>query len=165
LEASLGGANPFSLLLSGRREHDWIRAAAEAAITRCELTDIRDVAASSLSMAQRRQVELARCLAGPFALLMLDEPSAGLDAIETAKLGAILRRVVSERRIGVLLVEHDLSLVLNVCEYLYVVDFGELIFEGTPEQVVNSQRVRDAYLGDGSVQDVIATRDQLPELP
>ena len=92
-------------------------------------------------------------------------PAATCIAEFKARLGAILRRVVSERRIGVLLVEHDLSLVLDVCEYLYVVDFGELIFEGTPTQVVNSQRVRDAYLGDGFDEDVIGTRAQLPELP
>jgi ABC-type branched-subunit amino acid transport system ATPase component len=87
-----------------------------------------------------------------------------LDPIEMSKLAAILRRVISERGIGVPLVQHDLSLVLDLCGYLYVLDFGELIFEGTPVQVAGAQRVRDAYLGDAFGQGVVAVRDQFSEL-
>jgi ABC-type branched-subunit amino acid transport system ATPase component/branched-subunit amino acid ABC-type transport system permease component len=163
-EASVAGANPLRQVVGRRREHDRIRAAAEDAIALCELTTLRDVAVSSLSTAQRRQVEIARCLAGPYALLMLDEPSSGLDPIETRRLAAILRRVISERGIGVLLVEHDLSLVLDLCGYVYVLDFGELIFEGTPAEVAGAQRVRDAYLGDTFGQDAVLARDELSEL-
>ena len=88
------------------------------------------VQAGALSTGQRRLVELARCLAGPFDLLLLDEPSSGLDRDETAQFGDVLQRVVDERGCGILLVEHDMSLVMRVCTYIYVLDFGVLIFEG-----------------------------------
>jgi branched-chain amino acid transport system ATP-binding protein len=86
--------------------------------------------ASSLSTGQRRLVELARCLAGPYRILLLDEPSSGLDQHESAQFGGILERVVRERRVGILLVEHDMSLVMRVCSHIYVLDFGVPIFEG-----------------------------------
>ena len=97
-------------------------------------------------------MELARCLAGPFRILLLDEPSSGLDREETRRFGSILQRVVEERGVGVLLVEHDMSLVLDVCERLYVLDFGRLIYEGTPAEVMASPLVQAAYLGDVSVE-------------
>jgi len=92
-------------------------------------------------------VELARCLAGPFDLLLLDEPSSGLDREETRAFAEVLRRVVRERGTGILLVEHDFSMVLSVCSYIYVLDFGRLLFEGTPDQVASSPVVQTAYLG------------------
>ena len=94
--------------------------------------------AGALSTGQRRLVELARCLAGPFDVLMLDEPSSGLDRDETAAFDEVLRHVVRERGCGILLVEHDVSLVMSVCSYIYVMDFGRLIFEGTPKEVAAS---------------------------
>ena len=96
-------------------------------------------------------VELARCLAGPFDILLLDEPSSGLDRAETATFDAVLRNVVAERGCGILLVEHDMSLVMNVCEYIYVLDFGKLVFEGEPSTVASSTVVQAAYLGDDAV--------------
>jgi ABC-type branched-subunit amino acid transport system ATPase component len=93
-------------------------------------------------------VELARCLAGPFRILLLDEPSSGLDKVETARFAAILERVVKQRGVGILLVEHDMSLVMQVCEYIYVLDFGKPLFEGTPAEVLAAPIVRAAYLGD-----------------
>jgi len=121
----------------------------------CEITDIADVPAVSLSTGQRRLVELARCLAGPFGLLLLDEPSSGLDRTETARFGEILKRVVADRGTGILLVEHDMSLVLEICEDIYVLDFGELIFEGTPDEAVASPIVKAAYLGDTEVEEAV----------
>jgi ABC-type branched-subunit amino acid transport system ATPase component len=96
-------------------------------------------------------VELARCLAGPFDVLMLDEPSSGLDRDESAAFADVLRRVVEERGCGILLVEHDFSLVMDVCSYIYVLDFGRLIFDGTPAQVASSPVVQAAYLGSPEV--------------
>ena len=84
-------------------------------------------------------VELARVVAGPFDVLLLDEPSSGLDRSETTAFGEILRRVVAERGCAILLVEHDVGLVMRVCDYIYVLDFGELIFEGEPAAVAASQ--------------------------
>ena len=101
-----------------------------------------------LPIGQRRLVELARVLAGPFDLLLLDEPSSGLDGHETEQFGHVLKAVVAQRGCGILLVEHDMALVRDVCDYLYVLDFGSLIFEGTPEEMQNSEVVRAAYLGE-----------------
>jgi ABC-type branched-subunit amino acid transport system ATPase component len=92
-------------------------------------------------------VELARTLAGPFDLLLLDEPSAGLDGSETRRFGDVLTRIAVERGAGILLVEHDMALVRQVCASIYVLDFGRLIFHGTPDEMLDSEIVRAAYLG------------------
>jgi ABC-type branched-subunit amino acid transport system ATPase component len=80
-------------------------------------------------------------------MLLLDEPSAGLDANETVHFGSILAALVAERALGILLVEHDMALVRQVCHRIYVLDFGQLIFEGTPSEMLASDIVRTAYLG------------------
>jgi ABC-type branched-subunit amino acid transport system ATPase component len=117
----------------------------------CGLLDIADRRASALSTGQRRLLELARALAGGFEMLLLDEPSSGLDEAETERFGAVLSTAVEERGVGMLLVEHDMALVMSVCAYLHVLDFGHLIFEGTPDETRRSPVVRDAYLGqDGN---------------
>ena len=117
--------------------------------------------AGELSTGQRRLVELARCLAGPFDVLLLDEPSSGLDRDETAAFDDVLQQVVRERGCGILLVEHDMSLVLNVCSYIYVLDFGQLIFEGDPGAVASSPDVQPAYLGSDAPTPVAARQDTL----
>ena len=94
-----------------------------------------------------RLVELARVLAGPFNFLLLDEPSSGLDATETHGFGEILMKVVAQRDAGILLVEHDMALVRQVCSHIYILDFGSLIFEGSPSEMLASEAVRTAYLG------------------
>jgi ABC-type branched-subunit amino acid transport system ATPase component len=92
-------------------------------------------------------VELARVLAGDFRFLLLDEPSSGLDEDETVAFGEILCDVVRGRGLGLLLVEHDMSLVMAVCSHIFVLDFGQLIFDGPPDAVKASAEVRAAYLG------------------
>ena len=123
-----------------------------------ELTGIgplADLQAGLLPTGQRRMVELARVLAGPFDLLLLDEPSSGLDASETRRFGEILRGAVAERGVGILLVEHDMALVRQVCQNIYVLDFGQLVFEGTGADMLASPIVRDAYLGsEGAAADL-----------
>jgi ABC-type branched-subunit amino acid transport system ATPase component len=121
----------------------------------CGISELATLQAGALSTGQRRLVELARCLAGPFDVLLLDEPSSGLDRDETVRFGAVLGEVVDRRGSGVLLVEHDMSLVLGVCSYIYVMDFGRLVFEGTPEEVAASPVVQAAYLGDTSAQPLL----------
>ena len=116
-------------------------------MTLCGLTPIARRRAGALSTGQRRLVELARALAGGFRILLLDEPSSGLDRGETARFGEILRHVVDQRGTGILLVEHDMALVMAVCDYIHVLDFGELIFQGAPDDVATSEVVRAAYLG------------------
>jgi ABC-type branched-subunit amino acid transport system ATPase component/branched-subunit amino acid ABC-type transport system permease component len=154
-EAALAGANPLTHLADRPGDGPAIRAATDRAMELCGLSALSDLLAMSLSTGQRRLVELARCLAGPFQLLLLDEPSSGLDRAETQRFGEILRQVVAERGIGILLVEHDMSLVLDVCEHLYVLDFGELIFQGTPAEVTSSEIVKAAYLGDATVEQAV----------
>ena len=129
-ESSQAGARPISQLVASRDDQRVRTAAAAEALELCGITDLADRQAGELSTGQRRLVELARCLAGPFDLLLLDEPSSGLDRDETAQFGDVLQRVVDERGCGILLVEHDMSLVMRVCSYMYVLDFGVLIFDG-----------------------------------
>jgi ABC-type branched-subunit amino acid transport system ATPase component/branched-subunit amino acid ABC-type transport system permease component len=146
-EAAFAGMNPFSHLMATRRQSKLVRQRASEAIVLCGVGDIAGSRVGSLSTGQRRLVELARCLAGAYDILLLDEPSSGLDRVETERFGQILRRVVAERHVGILLVEHDMSLVNQVCDYIYVVDFGRGIFDGTFDQVLGSRRVQEAYLG------------------
>ena len=116
-----------------------------------------DRPAGALSTGQRRLVELARAYAGDYRLLLLDEPSSGLDRAESERFGQILQRIVAERGIGILLVEHDMVLVMNTCEYLFVVDFGCLIFEGTAAETRSSPIVRAAYLGEDEVGELVGS--------
>jgi ABC-type branched-subunit amino acid transport system ATPase component len=154
-ECSQAGAKPLAQLAARPAEWREAQAAAWAAMDLCGIAELADRQAGALSTGERRLVELARCLAGPFDVLLLDEPSSGLDHDETARFGALLRRVVAERGIGILLVEHDMELVMGVCDHLFVLDFGRLIFEGTPREVAGSEVVQAAYLGSDDVMDAV----------
>jgi ABC-type branched-subunit amino acid transport system ATPase component len=111
---------------------------------------------AGLSTGQRRLVELARVLASDFRLLLLDEPSSGLDERETDSMSKVLLTASKDRGIGILLVEHDMSMVMDVCEYIYVLDFGHLIFEGTSADTMASEVVRAAYLGGDVLEGTVA---------
>jgi ABC-type branched-subunit amino acid transport system ATPase component len=134
--------------LSRRGEKRRIDALAARAIELCGIEHLKARPVHQLSTGQRRLVELARCLTGEFDVLLLDEPSSGLDASETKQFGEVLTHVVADRGIGILLVEHDMALVMSICAYIYVLDFGSLLFEGDPSQVASSPVVRAAYLGE-----------------
>jgi ABC-type branched-subunit amino acid transport system ATPase component/branched-subunit amino acid ABC-type transport system permease component len=151
-EAGMAGRSVHRQMIARRTQREETKAAAWSAMELCGITDLARLQAGQLSTGQRRLVELARCLAGHFDVLLLDEPSSGLDASETAAFDAILRRTVAERGCGILLVEHDMSLVMNVCEYVYVLDFGKLLFEGDPASVAASSEVQAAYLGYESLE-------------
>jgi ABC-type branched-subunit amino acid transport system ATPase component len=154
-EAGQAGAGFLSQLAARPAESRATGTAAAAAMELCGIAELAGRQAGSLSTGQRRLVELARCLAGPFDVLLLDEPSSGLDHEETTRFGDILHLVVEERGVGILLVEHDMALVMRVCQHVYVLDFGKLVFEGTPDEVAGSDIVRAAYLGDDHVMDAI----------
>ena len=151
LEAAMAGSNAYRHVVGrqGAAGEAGTRAAdpVEEAIEECGIADIADQRVSNLSSGQRRLVELARCLTWPFSVLLLDEPTAGLDRSDSQRFGQILARVVDERDIGILLVEHDVSLVMSLCDRVAVLDFGRLLLEGTPSEVMASEAVRTAYLG------------------
>jgi ABC-type branched-subunit amino acid transport system ATPase component/branched-subunit amino acid ABC-type transport system permease component len=151
-EGGNAGPNPLRHLTSTLRTRHLVRGRATEAMRRCDLTELADRTVGSLSTGQRRLVELARCVAGPFRILLLDEPSSGLDRAETARFGEILQQAVAERGIGILLVEHDMALVTDICDYVYVLDFGKPIFQGTTAEVMSSPVVKAAYLGDDEVE-------------
>lgn len=146
-EARMAGSHPLKQLWCSPAQRRVVHQATEDALEICGLGPLRSQLAGALSTGQRRLVDLAKVLAGGFSMLLLDEPSSGLDNTETARFGQIVAHVVAERGCGVLLVEHDMTLVMSICDYLYVLDFGKLIFKGTPDEVRASDAVRAAYLG------------------
>jgi ABC-type branched-subunit amino acid transport system ATPase component/branched-subunit amino acid ABC-type transport system permease component len=153
-ETGLAGGSPIRQLVGRRGERDRTIAAAGEAMGTCGLHDVASVRVVELPTGRRRLVELARCLAGQYDLLLLDEPSAGLDATETAEFARALREVSQRRGISILLVEHDMSLVMGVCDHIWVLDFGSVIFDGPPSDVQASEVVRAAYLGSTEIGEV-----------
>jgi ABC-type branched-subunit amino acid transport system ATPase component/branched-subunit amino acid ABC-type transport system permease component len=151
-ECAVAGGNPARQIIPRRRDARVVRDATLEAIELTGIGSFVDSPVSSLSTGQRRLVELARVLTGPFDMILLDEPSSGLDHAETEHFGAILRHVVAVRGLGILLVEHDMSLVQQVCDRVYVLDFGRMLFEGTASEMLGSEVVRAAYLGSEGVE-------------
>jgi ABC-type branched-subunit amino acid transport system ATPase component len=112
------------------------------------LTSVANTSAGALPLGTSRRVEVARALATGPTVVLLDEPSSGLDAHETAQLGAALRTVVEEEKVSMLLVEHDVAMVLGLSSAVNVLDFGVKIADGTPDEIRANPAVRAAYLGD-----------------
>ena len=156
-EATLAGANPLRQFIASRSDRAEIARASAEALELCDLEAVAGVAVDTLPTGSRRLVELARAYAGGYPLLLLDEPSSGLDRAETERFGEILRTMVERRGIGILLIEHDMSLVMGVCEYIYVLDFGVLIFEGRADETRASAVVRDAYLGSADLEERVVS--------
>ena len=109
--------------------------------------------ASSLPYGKQRKLEIARALATNPKLLLLDEPAAGMNPNETAELMNTIKFVRDTFGIAVLLIEHDMSLVMRVCERIQVINFGQTIAAGLPEEIASNQEVIEAYLGEEEADD------------
>jgi ABC-type branched-subunit amino acid transport system ATPase component/branched-subunit amino acid ABC-type transport system permease component len=150
-EGGMAGRQPLAHVAATSHQKEVTNRAAADALELVGVTALSARPVATLSTGEKRLVELARCLSGPFEMLLLDEPSSGLDDAETRQFGEILIHVVRQRGVGVLLVEHDMSLVSAVCSSVYVLDFGHLIYHGTPADTLESELVRQAYLGAAPV--------------
>ena len=103
--------------------------------------------AKNLAYGQQRRLEIVRALATEPKILFLDEPAAGMNPQETAELTALIRRIKNEFNITIMLIEHDMSLVMEVTERIYVLEYGRLIAHGTPDEIKTNERVIETYLG------------------
>ena len=114
----------------------------------CHLEDKADILASSLPYGQQRKLEIARAPATDMKVLLLDEPAAGMNPTETAELLECINTIRDRFGVAILLIEHDMSLVMNVCERIQVIDYGQTIASGLPEEIANNPKVIAAYLGE-----------------
>lgn len=113
-----------------------------------DLADKKDEIAKNLPYGQQRRLEIARALAAQPKLLLLDEPAAGMNPQETHQLMEMIRWIRDHFNLTILLIEHDMSLVMGVCERIYVLEYGSVIAHGTPHEIKNNPRVIEAYLGE-----------------
>ena len=131
-----------------RREENDIREKARALIHRLALDAYVNEKASSLPYGAQRRLEIARALATSPDFLLLDEPAAGMNPQESTELMHFIRHIRDEFDLSILLIEHDMKVVMGVCEYIWVLEYGQLIAEGDPEAIRNNPRVIEAYLGE-----------------
>lgn len=136
-------------LPASRREEKLVLERSQALLEMVGLLDKQYEYADNLAYGEQRRLEIARALALQPTLLLLDEPGAGMNSGEKEELMSLIRQIRSEKNLTILLVEHDMNLVMNICERIAVLDYGRKIAEGTPAQIKNDERVIQSYLGVG----------------
>ena len=131
-----------------KENEKFINEKAEELLNIFNLINLKDVNANSLPYGAQRRLEIARALATNPKVLLLDEPAAGMNPQETEELMNTIRFVRDKFNICILLIEHDMNLVMNICERIYVLNYGMLLAKGSPEEIKNNPDVIKAYLGD-----------------
>lgn len=129
-------------------EEDYITQKAMDLLKIFHLEDVAHECAKNLPYGKQRRLEIARALATEPKLLLLDEPAAGMNPQETKELMEMIRWIRKEFNLSILLIEHDMGLVMGVCERIYVLEYGMKIAEGTPDEIKHNKRVIEAYLGE-----------------
>ncbi len=130
-----------------RHEEKILHEKAMALLEEMGLADLKDEKATSLPYGKQRKLEIARALATEPKLLLLDEPAAGMNPAETMELVNLINDIKNKYKVSILMIEHHMQLVMNICEKIWVLDYGKEIANGLPEEIQNNERVIQAYLG------------------
>lgn len=147
-DVKYGTLSAILRLPSYYKEEDRVQRKAEELLRVVGLYDKRDECASNLPYGEQRRLEIARALASSPKILFLDEPAAGMNPQETADLTTLIHQIKDQFNLTIVLIEHDMSLVMNICERIYVLDYGKCIASGAPEEIQNNEFVIRAYLGE-----------------